>query len=194
MPSAFLALPTIAERRARIAKTLVIEEAVLSRMANALVEELDFRLVTDAPKMMAAIREAERQTVRFAPQSNPYVPYPRLLFFPYESGNPSLHLLTDRWGGQAFARWLRRLQSRISVEATRDPAPLTIEGRLLPLPDFEALPALEFPTHALIAVIHEHHFYWLGTYHPGDSVKTWWVRARESLRQFPQLAFAFEII
>lgn len=190
-PSAFLALPSIKERRERIAKTLVIESDPLSRMADALIEELDFRLVTDAPKMVAVIREAERLGPRLASCWAPYPPLSALFFFSYEAGNPSLHLLTDRLGGKALTRLLLRLHQAISVEATADPRPIVIEGSDVPVPDFSSLPLLNLDHHALLATVHEGRFYWLGTYHPGETVKTWLVRARESLRQFPDLQAAF---
>ena len=190
-PSAFLALPSIKERRELIAKTLVIESDPLSRMADALIEELDFRLVTDAPKMMAVIREAERLGPTLASCWAPYPPLPALFFFSYEAGNPSLHLLTDRLGGKALTRLLLRLHQAISVEATADPRPIVIEGSDVPVPDFSSLPSLDLDQHALLATVHEGRFYWLGTYHPGETVKTWLVRARESLRQFPDLQATF---
>ena len=190
-PSAFLALPSIKERRVRIAKTLVIDSDTLSRMADALIEELDFRLVTDAPKMMAVIREAERLGPTLASCWAPYPPLPALFFFSYEAGHPSLHLLTDRLGGKALTRLFLRLHQAISVEATADPRPIVIEGSDLPVPNFSSLPPLNLDHHALLATVYEGRFYWLGTYHPGETVKTWLVRARESLRQFPDLQATF---
>ena len=118
-PSAFLAVPTILERKARIAKTLVIEPSVLDRMADALIEELDSRLVTD------------------------------------------------------------------------DPQPIVNDGCEIANPDFSALPSFKSDEHAILATLFEGHFYWLDTYHPGDSVKIWLSRARESSRQFPEIVDTF---
>lgn len=56
---------------------------------------------------------------------------------------------------------------------------------------FLAVPSFKSDEHAILATLFEGHFYWLGTYHPGDSVKIWLSRARESLRHFPEIVDTF---
>lgn len=176
----------IAKRKAQLAKTFALPEAVMERMAPRFVRAMHANLVTGAPVMASAIHNRELLG-KPAEGDFHYAPYPELVLVPYFIAN-SLQRFFKRPDMLAVgAKWL---QKKLLPESGSLPF-FQVGDKTYELPDFEALPKCDAPGKTMVAAYVDHHFYWLTIRDAGDDTEAWLKDAMLAIETFPTLAGVF---